>query len=119
MININNRSDVPIFEQIVLEIGRLIAYEILKPHEQLPSVRNLAKDLGINPNTVMRAYNTCEQENLIYSRPGLGFFVQEENEGLDNLLKSSYQDLFKLIENIIQLGEPIEKVQTKIEEAFQ
>lgn len=119
MINIDSTSSLPIFEQIVQEIGRLIAYQILNPHDQLPSVRSLAKDLGINPNTVMKAYSLGEKQDLIYSKSGLGFFVSEASQGLDNLLDKSYQDLFAIVKSIIQLGDSIDTIQNKIKEEFQ
>ena len=49
MITINANNELPIFEQIVLEIGKYIALGVYKPHEKLPPIRTLAKDLGINP----------------------------------------------------------------------
>lgn len=118
MIRINSRSTLPIFEQIVLEIGRLIAYEILEPNDQLPSVRSLAKDLGINPNTVMKAYDACEKQNLVYSKPGLGFFVKEDTEGLNDLLDQGYQELYKVIDTMLLLGESVDNIQLKIKEAY-
>lgn len=80
MIHISSNSALPIFEQIVQEIGRLIAYEILEPHDQLPSVRSLAKDLGINPNTVVKAYDVCEKQNLIYSKKRAWFLCESRTK---------------------------------------
>lgn len=118
MIHISSNSALPIFEQIVLEIGRLIAYEILEPHDQLPSVRSLAKDLGINPNTVVKAYDVCEKQNLIYSKKGLGFFVKAEQKGLNSLLDNAYQELNQSVDSIMQLGDTVEDITHYIKEAF-
>lgn len=117
MIQINYSSSKPIFEQIVHEIGKLIAYEILKPNDKLPSVRSLAKDLGINPNTVMRAYDECEKQNLIYAQPGKGFFVKKEDTGLNNLIEETYAELFKIINQLIKLGQTQEQITQHIKEA--
>lgn len=116
MIQINHSSSKPIFEQIVHEIGKLIAYEILKPNDKLPSVRSLAKDLGINPNTVMRAYDECEKQNLVYAQPGKGFFVKKEDTGLNNLIEETYSELFKIINQLIKLGQTQEQITQYIQE---
>ena len=62
MIKIEMASFLPIYEQIKKEIKREITLEILKPQEALPSIRELAEKLIINPNTVARAYRELEQE---------------------------------------------------------
>ena len=63
MINLDYKSRVPIYEQIVNEIERYVVLGILKPEEQLPSVREMATELGINPNTVKKAYTELERKN--------------------------------------------------------
>ena len=57
MINLDYQSRNPIYEQIVQEIERYVALEILKPEQQIPSIRDMAMQLGINPNTVKKAYS--------------------------------------------------------------
>ena len=104
MININPGSNVPIFEQIVVEIGKYIALGVLKPDEKLPSVRQLAKDLGINPNTVAKAYTECESLGLTYSQAGRGHFVSSKEESLDNLIDPIYDDLKFIIKRLNKLG---------------
>ena len=59
-ININYNSRIPIYEQIVSEIERLVSLNILKPDSQIPSIRELACTLGINPNTVKKSYDILE-----------------------------------------------------------
>ena len=56
MINIDYKNSAPIYEQIVEQIERYIAFGVMKPKEQIPSIRELASNLGINPNTVKKAY---------------------------------------------------------------
>lgn len=67
----------PLYGQIYVKIVELISSGELKPNEQLPSVRQLAHDLGINPNTVSRAYLWLEQDKIIYTLSGRGSFVAE------------------------------------------
>ena len=57
MINLDYQSRVPIYEQIVQTIERYVALGILKPEEQIPSIRDMAAELGINPNTVTKAFS--------------------------------------------------------------
>ena len=74
-INVDLRSRTPIFEQIVACVEELVLRGIMKPDEQLPSVRSLASELGINPNTIQKAYAELERQGIVYSVPGKGSFV--------------------------------------------
>ncbi len=74
---VNTQSGVPIYQQLKNSYHRMAALGIIQPHEQLPSVRQLAMELGINPNTVQKAYRELEQEGLIYAVPGRGNFLGE------------------------------------------
>ena len=73
--DIDPASNVPVYEQIVDGLRYAIAAGIYAPGEQLPSVRQLAIDLLVNPNTVAKAFRELEREGLTYSRKGLGVFV--------------------------------------------
>ena len=75
MFVIDPRSKAPIYEQLREQLRWQITMGFLAPDEALPSVRNLSAELGINPNTIQKAYREMEQEGLIYSRPGRGSFV--------------------------------------------
>jgi len=75
---IDASDGVPIYIQIVEQIKRHIALGRLKPEEGLPSVRQLALDLTINPNTVARAYLELEHQRVIYKRQGQGTFVSSQ-----------------------------------------
>lgn len=70
MFELDVRSRVPIYEQLVEKIKELIIKGLLKEHEQLPSVRALSNDLTINPNTIQKAYRELENQGYIYSIPG-------------------------------------------------
>ncbi len=69
---INSASRLPIYQQLVQQVREAIARGDLKPEVQLPSVRQLSRDLVINPNTVARAYTELEREGLLNNRPGAG-----------------------------------------------
>ena len=77
MIVLNTRDPKPIYEQITDNFRRLIASGGIAPGERLPSVRELATRLTINPNTIQRAYRQLEQEGYIVSLPGKGYFAAE------------------------------------------
>ncbi len=77
MIVLNTRDPKPIYEQITDNFRRLIASGGIAPGERLPSVRELATRLTINPNTIQRAYRQLEQEGYIVSLPGKGCFAAE------------------------------------------
>ncbi len=71
-------SHVPIYEQIVEHIRGLVAAGVFRPGEALPSIRALALELVVNPNTVQRAYQELERQGLVYTRKGLGAFVAKQ-----------------------------------------
>lgn len=78
MLSLNYRDSSPIYEQIKNGIKRLIVTGVMKEGDKLPSVRALATELAINPNTIQKAYNELENEGFIYSVPGKGSFITGE-----------------------------------------
>jgi GntR family transcriptional regulator len=75
---IDSRASKPIYVQIMDEMRRLIAIGDLKPHDMLPSVRQLAADLRLNHNTIVQAYRELEREQVVYARRGQGTFVADQ-----------------------------------------
>lgn len=75
MFDIDLQSRVPIYEQLYKKTLELVIKGVLIENSQMPSVRSLAKDLGVNPNTVAKAYQELERGGIIYSLPGRGSFV--------------------------------------------
>jgi GntR family transcriptional regulator len=96
MININYRNPSPIYEQVKDSIRRLIIAGVLSPGDKLASVRELAAQLAINPNTIQRAYRELEAEGYIYSVPGKGSFAAERRE----VDESRKQELLKQFDEI-------------------
>lgn len=78
--NIDPADTRPIYMQIMDEVRRALVLETLKPDDPLPSVRQLAADLRVNPNTVQQAYRELERGGLIYVRRGQGTFVSRSVE---------------------------------------
>ena len=76
VFTVDPQSGVPIYLQIIEQIKRSVALGILQAGEQLPTVKQLALDLTINPNTVARAYRDLERDTVIETAPGRGSFVR-------------------------------------------
>ena len=90
MLTLNYRDSRPIYEQIKDGLRRMIVTGAMAQDEKLPSVRALATQLSINPNTIQRAYESLEAEGYVYSIPGKGSFAAPrtgvEEERRDRLL---------------------------------
>jgi GntR family transcriptional regulator len=78
MIILDYRDSRPIYEQVVEKFKLLILKGVLSQDEKMPSVRNLAMELSINPNTIQRAYATLESQGYIYTVKGKGNFVSDK-----------------------------------------
>jgi GntR family transcriptional regulator len=76
VLTVDPRSGVPIYLQIIEQIKRSIALGVLQAGEQLPTVKQLALDLTVNPNTVAKAYRELERDQIIETAPGRGSFVR-------------------------------------------
>lgn len=97
-------SPLPVYEQIKKNIKQAIARNVIQESQSLPSIRDLAQFLRINPNTVARAYRDLTQEKIINGRAGVGFWV-EKSEQLD-LKKSDMlrEEFAKFTEKAIEMG---------------
>ena len=80
MISIDGRDPRPLYEQVVDGFRKLIVAGAMQPDEKLPSVRSLASQLAINPNTIQRAYRELELRGYVYSSAGRGSFVASSAE---------------------------------------
>ena len=98
MLQIDLGSRVPIHEQLVNGVLRLRTVGVLRSGDKLPSVRALAQKLGINPNTVQKAYATLEEKGVIYSIAGKGSFLSQSDAASEQILLStldSFKDVVK------------------------
>ena len=80
MISIDYQSKLPLYEQIAGRFRTLILQGVLPPDSQMPSVRSLAVELSINPNTIQKSFSLLEQEGYIYPVKGRGNFVADTAE---------------------------------------
>lgn len=83
LIEISVSDSRPLYLQIMDEVKRGVVLGTIKPDEPLPSVRQLAFDLRINPNTVQQAYRELEREGVVYVRRGQGTFVSPNSGGAE------------------------------------
>ena len=102
MVYIDYQDGTPIYEQIVNRYKNLIASGVLQPEEKMPSVRNLAMELSINPNTIQKAYSELDVRGIIYSVPGIGCFVSQNAKDL--LLEHSRSNLKQLQALVAELA---------------
>ncbi len=111
MISITLNTGVPIYEQLKKAIIENTLLGILEPDEQLPSVRSLSKELGVNPNTVQKAYQALESEGIIYSLAGKGSFVSSHIQILPSIKRNAEKALSSAIEEALLAG--LTKVEIK------
>jgi GntR family transcriptional regulator len=120
MFQLDVRSRKPIYEQLVDKIKELIINRILKPDEQLPSVRMLSSQLTVNPNTIQRAYRELENQGYIYSIKGKGNFVAAiELKPNEQKLAELKTDIKRLIAEAIYLGLTKDDIYVLFHEAHQ
>ena len=97
MIVIDSRDKRAIYEQVVDRLSNLMLIGVLQPGEKLPSVRSLAVDLSINPNTIQKAYLELERQGYVYSVKGVGSFVSDMDVIKSNKKNMIYKELGELI----------------------
>lgn len=115
MIGLNYRDSHPIYEQIKDNYKRLISSGGIAPDEKLPSVRELASQLAINPNTIQRAYRELESEGFIYTIPGKGSFAGKPAEVNSGKISQLLSDFDKLVTELILLGVSRESLTQRIQ----
>lgn len=95
MITLDVTGRTPIYEQICRSICSEIAKGLLKENDKLPGARALAKDLGLNPNTVAKAYSRLEHDGIIYSVAGKGCFVSGRQGIAESVLTAGFEQKTK------------------------
>ncbi len=119
MLSIDKISRIPIYEQIVEGIQKEILLGLIKPSEQLPSIRELAVTLPANPNTVQKAFIELERRGIIISSPGRGCYVAENAaETLKNRLKTKLLSIKSISEELAMGGISEEEVISAVKEAY-
>ena len=112
MYDIDLQSRTPIYEQLYKKVVELILKKELKTGDKLPSVRELAKSLGVNPNTVSKAFQLLERDNVIYSLAGRGSFVSDVNT--DKVKEKAFSEFDKAVDEALDAGISREKLAERL-----
>lgn len=116
MIQLNYRDSGPIYEQIREGLRRLVITGAIAKDEKLPSVRELASELAINPNTIQRAYRELEAEGYIYTVPGKGSFAAEQSDVSGRRNMELLKKFDEIVRELLYLSESKETLIRRIEE---
>ncbi|MBO5501904.1 MAG: GntR family transcriptional regulator [Clostridia bacterium] len=119
MFLVNPRSKQPLYEQLVEQLRRQIVLGGMKAGAAMPSVRQLATELGINPNTIQKAYRRMEEEGMILSIPGKGSFVSDD---LADMLTKQREDqrskAKQMLQSCREMGLTKEEITQMVEEIY-
>lgn len=118
MIIINYKDRRPIYEQVVEKFKELIIKGALEPNGQLPSVRSLAMELSINPNTIQRAYAELERQGYIYSVKGKGSFITADDLLSQQKRNEVYQELGRIVLEGKRIGITEEDLISSVKESY-
>lgn len=116
MITIDYKDKRPIYEQIVEKVRRLILRGVLKKDDAMPSVRSLALELSINPNTIQKAYQELERMGYIYSVKGRGSFIMDSQIVIEEAVEEVKGDIEVLLQKAKDAGISLKKLLNMVEQ---
>lgn len=119
MIILDYKDRRPIYEQVMEKLKDLMLLGVLMENQPLPSVRSLAMDLSINPNTIQRAYAELERQGYIYTVKGKGSFAAGSSDMKENKKREILKKLSEVIEDAARLGISAEDLKLLIESCYQ
>lgn len=119
MLQLDLQSRQPIYEQLMLKLSELVILGAMKADDQLPSVRTLARDLGVNPNTVQKAYQELERRGIIYSVAGKGSFIAAGESANSMMRTRGTETLRSAMEEGRRAGLTREDVNTLADEVYE
>ena len=118
MFTVNFGSRTPVYQQLYDDVVRLTSLGILKSHTKLPPVRTLATELGINPNTVQKAYRILEQEKVIVTVRGKGAYIASKKPEIpiEDKISDVKRQIRPLLMELLYMGIGVEKIHEMIAE---
>lgn len=116
MIQLNYRDPRPLYEQVKDGIRKLVYTGMVGPDEKLPSVRELASKLAINPNTISKAYRELEQEGFIYTLSGRGTFINQDFDLNNRRKKELFQEFDKVVKELFDNSVSVEELNIRLQE---
>ena len=116
IIVIDVKSRVPIYEQIIASVKDAVVGGLMTADEPLPSVRSLAGELAINPNTIQKAYTELERQGIVYSVPGRGSFIASDTASIEKQHRENIIcNINSLIDEALKAGIKIDEINLLIE----
>jgi GntR family transcriptional regulator len=121
LLDVDQQSGVPIYVQLVDRVRHALTVGTLRPGERLPTVRALAKELAVAPNTVVKAYNELQRAGLIESRPGVGTVVVGDLEEVasEQQIEDLYRRLGVLVRDAVGLGITEDELWERLDAEFE
>ena len=116
MIQLNYRDPRPIYEQVKDGIRKLAYSGMIGPDEKLPSVRELASKLAINPNTISKAYKELEQEGFLYTLSVRGTFINQDFDLNDRRKTELFQQFDKVVKVLFESSVDAEELKSRIDD---
>ena len=116
MVHLDYRDTRPIYIQILDALKEQIATGVLQPGDKLPSVREMAATLAINPNTIQRSYKLLEFDGWIATVPGKGCFVSRNQKALQQEIDKWYAAFDEAAANLVALGISTEQLKAHLDE---
>ena len=118
MIILDYKDRRPIYEQVIEKLEELMFLGVLKEHDPMPSVRSLAMDLSINPNTIQRAYAELERRGYIYVVKGKGSFVSDTGSAAESKRKELQAEFKGCVEKALAAGFTEEELTTILKQSI-
>lgn len=118
MILIDYKDRRPMYEQVMERFQQLILCGALTANTQMPSVRSLAMELSVNPNTIQRAYQELERNGYIYTIKGKGSFVSEASNAASNKRREIQKEMQECIDKAVNAGISAKEVHAMLEECM-
>ncbi len=117
-LTVDFASPVPVYEQIQRQVKHAIAKKIIGQKEPMPSIREMAAYLSINPNTVARAYRELQQSGIINGRAGKGYWVEDAIVPDEEKVEMIKQEFLQFLEKAVAMGISAEKIKELVDEFF-
>ncbi len=118
ILKVEFASPLPIYEQIKRRIKQAVVQNIVQAGEELPSIRELAAFLKINPNTVARAFRDLSFEGIVSGRAGKGFWVNEPKNGENDKLQLFREEFLRMMEKATETGISTKEIRAMINDFF-
>ena len=119
MILIDHKDRRPIYEQVIERFQQMILCGALQPNTPMPSVRNLAMELSLNPNTIQRAYQELERTGYIYTIKGKGSFVSETGAAADNKRQEILNEMKLNVDKALLAGIAADELREMLEKCIE